>query len=162
DDVAGVTARLSNGSTLAGHVAIDDDGSSPRPDAFAIVPYPADFDRAPIVGNGYRVRVRGDGPFEMPGVFGPTRCSLEATGPWMSKSIRSGDTDVTDKPLMAGKPSQSLDDIEIVVTSKSASLSGSVVDARGRAVTEYTVIIFAADAERWFSQSRFLKFATPE
>jgi hypothetical protein len=162
DDVKGVTVRLSKGSTVAGRIDIDDDGSSPRPGAFSIAPFPADFDRAPIVENGYRSRMKTDGTFEMPGVFGPTRLVLDAPGGWMIKSIRSGATDLTDRPLMASKPNQSLDDLEIVVTNRSASLSGAVVDARGRAVTEYTVIAFATDSDRWYSQSRFLKFATPE
>jgi hypothetical protein len=110
----------------------------------------------------YRVRMKADGTFEMPGVFGPMRFVLDAPAAWMIKSIRSGDTDLTDKPLMTAKPNQSIDDLEIVVTNRSASLSGAVVDARGRAVAEYTVIVFATDPDRWYSQSRFLKFATPE
>ncbi|OLD57474.1 MAG: hypothetical protein AUI64_00395 [Acidobacteria bacterium 13_1_40CM_2_64_6] len=162
-DVKGVTLRASRGSNLAGRITLEGDASDVKPSAFSMMPFPADFDLAPMTGNGYRAQIRADRTFDMKGLFGPTRLNLSgAPAGWMIKTVRSGGIEVTDTPLMFGRPNQSLDDLEVVLTNRSGSVSGTVADARGQAVTDFVVIVFATDHDRWYRESRFLKYALAE
>jgi hypothetical protein len=74
------------------------------------------------------------------------------------KSIRVNGIDVTDTQLLFGRKDQSLDDVEVAVTDRGAQVSGSVIDARGHRVNDYTMIVYAIDRARWFRNSRFMKF----
>lgn len=160
EDIKGVTLRASPGSIVTGRIVVEGDASNIRPSAFKVWPFPSDFDLAPMIGNGYRATVQPDWTFSMKGLFGPLLFRLGGGEPegWMIKSVRSGATDVTDTPLMFGRPDQSLDNLEILVTTRAAAVTGSVSDARGRAITDYSVIVFAVNKDRWFRESRFLKF----
>jgi hypothetical protein len=161
EDIKGVTLRALAGSTVTGRITVEDDTSNVKPSAFRIWPVPSDFDLAPIIGNGYRAPVNPDWTFSIKGLYGPLFFRLGGGEPdgWMIKSVRSGATDVTDTPLMFGRPNQLLDDLEIVVTNRAAAVTGSVSDARGQPIADYAVILFAVDNARWFRESRFLKYA---
>ena len=39
--------------------------------------------------------------------------------------------------------------------------SGNLSDSRGRLLTDYTVVVFATERERWFPASRFLRQTRP-
>jgi len=52
-------------------------------------------------------------------------------------------------------------DVEIVLTDHAAQIGGTVVDARGQRVADYSVIVFPTDRERWFRWSRFWKLTRP-
>jgi hypothetical protein len=41
------------------------------------------------------------------------------------------------------------------------TIAGHVTDARSTPITNYSVIVFATDRTKWFSNSRFLKFGRP-
>jgi carboxypeptidase family protein len=163
DDAKGLVLRASEGSTVSGRITIEGDASTIKPSAFRIWPFPSDFDLAPMIGNGYRATVQPDWTFSMKGLFGPLVFRLlDGPAGWMIKTVRSGAADVTDTPLMFGRPNQSLDDVEIVVTNRSASVSGTASDLRGQPLTDYTVIVFAVNKERWYRESRLLKYAIAE
>jgi hypothetical protein len=69
---------------------------------------------------------------------------------------------VTDEPLSFGTKQESLSDVEVVLTNRAAGISGRVNDRRGQAATDYTVIVYATDADRWYQGSRFLAFTRPK
>jgi len=163
EDVKGVALRAFRGSNLAGRITLEGDASDAKPSAFSIMPFPADFDLAPMTGNGYRAQIRADWTFDMKGLFGPTRLNLSgAPAGWMITAVRSGGIDVTDTPLIFGRPNQSLDDLEVVLTNRSSSVSGTVADARSQAITDSVVIVFATDNNRWYRESRFLRYTFAE
>jgi hypothetical protein len=56
---------------------------------------------------------------------------------------------------------QSLENVELVLTNRVASLTGNVTDARGVAVADYAILVFPTQEERWFLRSRFVKTARP-
>ena len=70
--------------------------------------------------------------------------------------------DITDEPVSLGKPQESLTEVEIVLTTTPARISGRVSDARGEPTTDFTVIGFATDPYRWYQRSRFLNVAQPK
>ena len=98
----------------------------------------------------------------MAGISGPRRLTLMRAPPgWTLKSVLINGTDVTDMPIPLGGKDQSINDMEVVLTDRSGEVSGSLADSRGRLLTDYTVVVFATDRERWFLESRFLKQARP-
>lgn len=78
------------------------------------------------------------------------------------RGIYLNGTDVTDTPLPFGTESQSVRDLEVVLTTRGTELSGSVTDDRGVRLTDYTAIVFAMDRALWYADSRFLTRTTPE
>jgi len=72
-----------------------------------------------------------------------------AAGGWQLKSIRANGLDVTDSGVDLG--SQGLSGVEIEMTSRVQQLSGTVFDAKGAAVSDYTIVVFPQDRARWLS-----------
>jgi protocatechuate 3,4-dioxygenase beta subunit len=164
EDVKGVALPLSAGSNVAGRITVEGDAAGVRPSTFFLATIPADFDATPLVGNtGYRATIRDDWSFETKGLFGPMRFRLvDPPAGWMIRSVRSGGGDVTDTPMMFGRPNQSLDDVEIVVTNRASSIAGTVSDAKSQPVADSVVIAFSTDRDRWYRESRFLKYTLAE
>jgi len=52
--------------------------------------------------------------------------------------------------------------LTVVLTNRISGIAGSVTDARGHAVTDYTVIVCATRADRWYQGSRFFTFTRPK
>jgi hypothetical protein len=52
--------------------------------------------------------------------------------------------------------------VQIVLTRKGATLTGEVVDARGAAAPDCTVIVFSDNRSRWGLASRFIRSVRPD
>jgi hypothetical protein len=156
-NLRGLALTTSRGSTVRGRFVFE--GEAPHD--VAITAFPVDFDRSPNLGGPPAfARPRDDSTFELSGVNGPRRLTLFGGSPqWSLKSIRAGGHDVTDAVLPFGTSDQSLDDVEVTVTTRAAEIAGAAVDARAQPVDDYTVIVYAADRTRWYRNSRFMKFA---
>jgi hypothetical protein len=157
-DVPDVLLQSTPGSTISGRVAFQGDG--PTVPSLTIMTSRADFDRTP------NATAQGDvGPdlrFVMTGIRGPRRIAVgRLPAGWMLKSVTVGGVDVTDVPLPFGSPDQSLDDVEVVLTSQITELSGTVVDSRGDLSSEYSLLVFPADRDRWYPGSRYFRRAGP-
>jgi hypothetical protein len=69
--------------------------------------------------------------------------------------------DVTDMPLSFGTRDESLSDVDIVLTNRVTELTGTVSDSRGQMRTEYALLVFSADRDRWYPGSRFFRRVAP-
>jgi hypothetical protein len=161
-NVDGLTLQMSSGSTVSGRVSFDGPGEPPH-DELEIQPWPVDIDRSPInEGAIARGEVGADWTFQMKGLNGPRRLRLnDPPKGWMLKAILVNGVDVTDTPLPFGTKDQSLDNVDVVLTSRVTGISGTVADTAGRARRDYTVVVFGRDRETWYQASRFLARATP-
>ena len=81
---------------------------------------------------------------------------------WSIKSIRVNGLDLTDEVLPFGTRDQSLDDVDVTLTTHAAEVTGHILDARGQPVADYTVIVYAVDRQRWYRNSRYMKFTRPQ
>jgi hypothetical protein len=52
--------------------------------------------------------------------------------------------------------------IEIELTNRLSEVSGQVLDARNRPLTEYSVAIFSRDTQRWGWMSRYVALSRPD
>ena len=161
-DLLDVRMQSAAGSTISGRVTFDGD-AAPRPRDFAIVPSPADFDRAPRQnGSIARADVRPDLTFVMTGIHGPRRLSVAwLPDGWALKAVVAGGVDVTDVALPFGSPDQSLANVQVIVTNRLTELTGTVADSRGQASASYALLVFPSDRERWYPGSRYFRRVSP-
>jgi hypothetical protein len=162
-DVTGVELKTTAGSTVSGKLTFANDEPIPE-GRFVVVPARADLDQTLFwERETARADVRADQTFEIHGLHGPRRLLVgQAPAGWILKAVRVKGEDITDVPLMFGTDKDSLDDVEIVVTSRGTELSGSVVDGRGTRVTGYSLLVFPVDRALWYYASRFFKRAAPD
>ena len=159
-DVTGLVLQTSAGSSIAGRIRLDSflGATAPRPGQIEITTSVIDPEQSPAMPAS--ADVHPDWTFEIRGVSGPRRLQVKgAPSEWTLKEIRVNGIDVTDRPLAFGKTGQSLTDVEVVLTDRVNSVSGFVVDDRGRPAPAVRVILFSPERERWYPASRFLREA---
>lgn len=105
---------------------------------------------------GGAARIADDWSFEISGLFGKRIIRANLPTGWFLKSIVVNGTDITDAPaeFKAGEETTGL---EITLSQKMASVTGTVQTAKGQATTDYVVVVFAADQAKWGFQSRFVQ-----
>jgi len=162
-DLKDVQVRTSAGSRVQGRVILEGNSAGVNFQDAVMVFAPMDNTKAPASESYlHRWRADRDGTFQMAGLNGPRRLRLLSGPPsWSIKSVRADGVDVTDEVLSFGSRSESIANLEVVLTNRSATLSGTVSDERGTQVTDYTAVVFAIDSHRWYPQSRWIKYARP-
>jgi hypothetical protein len=160
-DVTGLTLRTAIGSTARGHITFEGAPARIKPGDVRFNFMLTDLDLGPAPGT-YRAKIIDDWNFEYIGLFGPLLIRPVAGPDWLVKSVRTGGADITDTPMPFGRQDQSLTDVEVVMTDRGAEANGTVTDARGQTVAGCTVMVFAADRDRWQRYSRFVKAARCE
>jgi len=163
EDVTNVMVMTSKGVSASGRVVFDG-GTKPsntaplRVSAMAIdADGPAGMPGMP----GGSASLTPDSTFEIRGLSG-TRL-IRPTGlpaGWVLKSVTVDGADVTDTGI-AIKPNQPVSGIEVILTQKTTSVTGGVT-AGSEPATDYTVVIFAEDVEKWTApMTRHVAFARP-
>jgi uncharacterized GH25 family protein len=156
-DLTGLTLQVAPGSSIAGRIVFDtsDRDHLPPMSAIQISPVPIDADLAP--GNVATAGADADGAFQMRGVTGVRRlvATRVPTG-WTVGEIRAGGTDVTDRPLTFGRPDQSIDDVEVVLTNSVGEIAGAVVNGDGAPAVGALALAIPIDRTLRYPASRFL------
>jgi protocatechuate 3,4-dioxygenase beta subunit len=163
-DITDLSVQTSAGSRVEGRVVFEG-GGDVTPSSVVVTAPPSDFDRAPLMGEGPGrfIQVGSDGTFVLDGLNGPRRIRLiRAPESWTLKAVVANGIDVTDTPLSFGTKEASLSGVEVILTNRAARVGGRVTDAAGRPVTDYTVVVFATSADRWYQGSRFFNFSRPK
>ena len=161
-DVGPISIRTSPGSAVAGRVTLVGAASSLAPSAVRLTALPADFDRSPLAGTQSAVlqsTIRPDWTFELSSVFGPTRLALSAPDEWYLKSVTVDGIDAAEEPFTFDATGSSRSNMEVVISGGAASVSGRVLDDRKQSVSDYSVIVFSADPQRWYYRSQHVKLA---
>ena len=106
----------------------------------------------------------GDGlAFELAGLQGPRRLRLLGVPSGFAlKAILLHGSDVTDATLPFGRRDQSLEGVEVVLTTHVSEISGSVADAYGQPFNTAMVVAFALDPWLRDSRSRFVGTAAAD
>jgi hypothetical protein len=160
-DVNDLVVQTSNGSFVSGRISFNtvDRTKVPPRSSIEITAVPSDPDLSPQSGWA-DANILPDWQFQMAGLNGPRRLVVKnLPAGWTLEEIRAGGVDATDHPMMFGRADQSLTGVEIILSDRVSQLSGAVTDDDSRPVRGAHLIAFAADRERWFSGSRFLREA---
>jgi protocatechuate 3,4-dioxygenase beta subunit len=166
-DISDLRITTSKGITLSGHVTYE--GGTPPPQgnggtAMRMMCMPADPESTPAMGGMSPAPANDQGQFEIKGITAP--CLIRTTGPgagWSTKAIVLNGVDVIDRPITpAGKP---ITGVDVILTNRVTTLTGSVTDGRGQPSKDYTVVVFPDDRDKWQNPTinqRYLRRARPD
>jgi len=133
-----------------------------RPGAIRVVAEPVD-DSGGVTFSMFAgpTPVHDDLTFEARAWPGRMRLMVNMPPGWTVRSVRHRGSDVTDSGIDF-TPGEDIADIEIDLTNKVSEMSGVVTDGRGRLVTDYSVLVFPQDRDRWTFSSRYIRSARPD
>jgi hypothetical protein len=153
-DVTGVALMLRPGVKARGRIAFDLPRPDIRPGDIRVVARPDD-EEMHFSSGSLPPPVREDWTFELGGLSGRTTLTagvLRADARWIVKSIRLGDMDVTDSGIEF--QNDDVDGIEIILTDKAASITGTVTDG-DKPIGNAVVIVYPDSAEQWRARTRY-------
>ena len=164
-DLENVALVGSVGGTVSGRVVVEGAGA-PKWSAVRVdvrqplrnQPSPALIGAFSNSGSG---RVKDDGTFLVEHVFDQARFQVTLPDGWMLKSVMQGGRELGDAELRV-RSGEEMRDVEITITDRVTTLSGQLVDDKDQPVHDATVVVFAADADKWFESSRAVKAARPD
>jgi hypothetical protein len=160
-DVTGVALTLTTGQTVSGTVTVEAGSSAVSNlarvrvslSSLSSIPIPTPpasgalldgtFSLTPVVVGNYLVRVSG-----LPQNF-------------VLKAAYYGGRDVADLPLEV-RAGQNVSGVNVVISDRVTEISGTVPDADGQLVPDYTVVAFSTDTSNWRPQSRFIQVGRPD
>ena len=80
---------------------------------------------------------------------------------WSLKSVLQSGVDVTDTGLQF-RPGEDVDNVQIVLTTRTTTVSGQVSDGKGLPAKDYSVVVFPDDSARWVPMSRYIRTERPD
>jgi hypothetical protein len=164
-DVSNVIVVLQTGGSVSGTLAFQPGSTSPPADLTQVRISAPSAEPDENVGPTPNPRVNRDGTFTIDGVSVGTHL-LRANGGggvrgWNLKSVTIDGRDVTDVPI-AIRSGQKVNNVVMTFTDKVNEINGTVTDAQGGAVTEFTVLAFSTNSAVWRPQSRQIATARPD
>ena len=161
EDLTDMTIVLAPGATIIGAVTfLGAPGASPDPSQFRITAPAVDQSN---VGPQPNARVGKDGAFELSGVPAGShliRSAGSARG-FILKSVTVNGRDVTDTPVSL-RAGETLANVSVVFTDQQNEINGTVTNAQGTALPDYTVLAFSTDPSLWRPLSRQIMTARPD
>jgi protocatechuate 3,4-dioxygenase beta subunit len=164
-DIENVALSGSVGGNVSGRVATEGEGTPKWSSVRVEVRQPLRNQASPSVLGAFRNAgsspIKDDGSFLVEHVFERARFQVTLPDGWMLKSVTQGGRDLTNAeiPLRSG---EELRDVEVTITSRVTTVAGQLTDAKNEPVHDATVLVFAADRDRWFEGSRGVKAARPD
>jgi hypothetical protein len=160
EDVSNVVLSTAKGGTATGHVTLD----GPKPpnlSSIRITSAAVDAD-GPSLGGGFGP-LKEDGSFELKGLAGQRMIRLASAPPgWIVKSVKLNGNDITDTGADF-KPGETTSGLEVELTTRTTSITGSVTANDGSALKDYTVVVFAESPELWrMPMTRWVNGARPD
>jgi len=156
-DLDSLVVRVPAPRMLRGRITFDGDMSKlPRPADIQISPRPVNFESSPVGGGPAPVTIRDDWTFEVAAMSGLRAMIVNNRQGWILKRVMLNGQDVTDAALDFRE--HDVDGVEIVLTTRVSTVTGSVVDAADKPLADYTVIVFADDETKWTIWSRYVTF----
>ena len=159
-DIENVLLTHRTGSTVTGTV-VTDEGTPP--------PFPVSGVRVLIESSSDEVlptvrvaQVGDDWSFRMQNLGGPFLFRLIGMpDEWMMATATMGEQNIADEPWDVPTGGKEISGARIVVTRKIGRVTGTVLDANGRATSGATVVIFSDDRAHWIPYSRFVRATRP-
>jgi len=144
-DVENIVIATSKGVSATGRVVFE--GAAPPPvKGLRVAVRPARGAPTMMFGPPPNAEVTPELTFTLNGLFGSYGIGINGLpSGWIMKSVRLGNDDVTDRQIEFHPK----DRLEIVLSNRPAVLSGRVVTAQGEVATDYRVLLFPVDRERW-------------
>jgi hypothetical protein len=147
EDLSNIVLVTSKGGTASGRVIFEDGAKPSSPGSMRVSAASADMD-TPFTG-GSTGQVKPDGAFELKGVTGQRLFRVMNPPPgWTLKAVRLNGIEVTDTGVDF-KANEAISGLEVVLTSRTTSVTGGVTGSDGAPLKDYTVVIFSDDPDQW-------------
>ena len=160
-DLTDLRLRPIRTGTAKGRVTIDGNATaSLRPAAVAIGTVSGN-PQDPAFWNAGVATLNENLTFSLPVLPGRWLIDAKLPAGWYLKSVLLRGVDVTDSGIDVA-PSALVEDVDVVVTNRPSSVSGTVRDSKGDAVDDYTAVVFAKDPRRRTLASRYFAQARPD
>ena len=164
-EITNLVITTSPGATISGQVIFEGTSTSPKPERI-IVTTPEPGGSPPSRGMDDSGVIDESGRFQLKGVSGralfrATQLAPGTSSTWAIKSVSLNGVDLTDTPLDIAK-SGDISGVEIVISDKQTTVSGSVRNARGEAIKDYTVAFFPDRLKEGALPMRFTRTARPD
>ncbi|MEO8483752.1 MAG: carboxypeptidase regulatory-like domain-containing protein [Acidobacteriota bacterium] len=160
EDPATIVITLAPGRQIAGHVTFALPQRTGRGPAttISIVPLPQN-PQLPAFNTSPQVDVDADGNFTLPGIR-PGRYVLRASGPGTLKSVLLNGLDTLDSGLEVTEDTD-VSGVELTLTDRVSTLSGTIVNGDGRPATDNTIVVAPTNANLWRNGSRRILTTRP-
>jgi hypothetical protein len=158
-DLTGIALMAAPTTTATGRIVFD--GVPPGESAAAAVVLFGLPDSPSSLPLGGTARPRPDWTFEIKGLTAGRYFRVNPPTGWYLESVTLNEVDVTDTAVEC-RPGETMSGLEFHLTHSAASLSGDVVDDKGRPASDYVVVLFSADSRKWGYQTRFVRSARPD
>ncbi|HXG54141.1 MAG TPA: carboxypeptidase-like regulatory domain-containing protein, partial [Vicinamibacterales bacterium] len=147
EDIANVMVVTSKGSSATGRVTWEGGSKPASTPTLRISALATDTDGPRMMGTG-GASVTAEGTFEIKGLAG-ARVIRPVGLPqgWVLKAVRLNGQDISDTGIDV-KPGEPVSGLEVVLTSKTTEVNGTV-KANNQPANDYTVVIFAEDSQKW-------------
>ena len=149
EDIPNLVLVTSKGSAATGRVTFEDGTKPPSTNNIRITAMSADAEGPGMAFGGLGGgALKPDGAFELKGLSG-TRLIRAVNLPpgWALKSVRLNGVDVTDTGIEF--KSGDVAGLEVALTSRVTTVTGSATGGDGAALKDYTVVIFSDNGELW-------------
>jgi len=157
EDLTGITITTVGPSMVSGQVIFDGPTPSsitPGQFMFGARPPTRTFEMGRQNGP---ITVRNDWTFETRLTVSPALIvGGDISQKWTLKAVLQGGVDVTDTGIQF-KPGEPVDNVQLVVTDRTTTLTGSVTNERGAPAAGCTIVIYPEDAALWVQDWRYLK-----
>jgi hypothetical protein len=167
-NIGGLALVLQPEITVSGNIVVESSGTPAPTDYSAFRIDAPEVNPLPIGGGrgGTGGRAAANGSFSIPNLV-PGRHYVRITGQglmqgmttpaqWSLKAVLVGGADVTDAGVDL-KPGENVDNVTILLTERSTTVSGTVRDARSQPAPALSVIAFSTDPQFWNAQSRYIQ-----
>ena len=139
-DINDLTIRLQPGFTITGHITFE----KAAPASHATLQVSSIPARLVGAIRSASVQPNPDGTFALEHQFGPTLIRAGGLRGWHLKSVQYAGRDVTDQPTEFATGN----DVEIILTQRAATLSGTVTTRNG-ALTDAAVMLISDNPTLW-------------
>jgi hypothetical protein len=149
DDITGLTITGTRGARASGRIVFEGGQKPEALTSLRLMAAPTNTeDFAAAMASFGMSAVKEPGTFEIGGLVGGRIFGfMNPPKGWSIKKITHDGNDITDTGYEF-KPGEDVDGFEIVMTTRSQTVTGSVSNDKGP-VKEYTVVVFPEDSEKW-------------
>ena len=165
EDIANLLITTGSGATVRGRVIFEGAKRSPASAALPlrVMPSPAEpgMNLNPMTSQDNGL-VDAEGNFQLVGVSGNVLLRAGPIPPgWTQKRVTVASRDITDIGIEV-PVGESLTGVEVVLTDRVSTLTGSVRTTRGEPVTDYVLMVLPREAKAGMAQVRFVATARPD
>jgi carboxypeptidase family protein len=161
DDITGLAVTGTRGGTATGRIVFE---GGEKPDTIAtlrLIATPIDTEDTPAAASVFGASsVKESGAFEIDSLVGGRSFRIvNLPKGWNFKQVTRDGVDITDKGIEF-KPGETVDNVEIVLTTKQQTVTGTVSTDKGESAKDYTVVVFTDDQQKWnLAENRWMTSA---